>query len=82
MTAVGEGAILVHDAHADNPDLAFALSRLADTSLARTAIGVFRAVQRPTYDELMTGQVEAASRAAPADLDELLRGKDTWTVTI
>ncbi len=78
---VGEDAILVHDAHADNPDLAFALSRLADTSLARTAIGVFRAVQRPTYDDLMADQLAAAQAAAPADLDELLRGKDTWTVS-
>ncbi len=77
---VGDDAILVHDAHADNPDLAFALSRLADTSLARTAIGVFRAVQRPTYDELMAGQITTAQAAGPADLDDLLRGKDTWTV--
>jgi 2-oxoglutarate ferredoxin oxidoreductase subunit beta len=77
---VGEDAILVHDAHADNPDLAFALSRLADTSLARTAIGVFRAVQRPTYDELMAGQIASAQAAAPADLGDLMRGKDTWTV--
>jgi len=82
VAAVGEGAILVHDAHADNPDLAFALSRLADTSLARTAIGVFRSVQRPTYDELMTGQVESAQAAGAADLDDLLRGKDTWTVGV
>ena len=82
VATVGEGAILVHDAHADNPDLAFALSRLADTSLARTAIGVFRSVQRPTYDELMTGQVESAQAAGAADLDDLLRGKDTWTVGV
>ena len=80
VSEVGEDAILVHDAHADNPDLAFALSRLADTSLARTAIGVFRAVERPTYDDLMAEQLARAQAAAPADLDELLRGKDTWTV--
>ncbi len=77
---VGDDAILVHDAYADNPDLAFALSRLADTSLARTAIGVFRAVRRATYDDLMAGQIATAQAEAPADLDDLLRGKDTWTV--
>lgn len=65
---------------ARNPDLAFALSRLADTSLARTAIGVFRAVRRATYDDLMAGQIATAQAEAPADLDDLLRGKDTWTV--
>jgi len=79
---VDQDTILVHDAHADNPDLAFALSRLADTSLARTAIGVFRSVQRPTYDELMTRQVEAAQGAGTSDLDDLLRGKDTWVVGV
>ncbi|MDQ6875107.1 MAG: 2-oxoacid:ferredoxin oxidoreductase subunit beta [Actinomycetota bacterium] len=82
VATAGEDAILVHDAHAENPDLAFALSRLADTSLARTAIGVFRSVQRPTYDELMAGQLETARSAGPADLDELIRGKDTWTVGV
>ncbi len=82
VAAVGEDAILVHDAHADNPDLAFALSRLADTSLARTAIGVFRSVQRPTYDDLMAGQIETAQASGGHDLDDLLRGKDTWTVSV
>ncbi len=82
VAEVGEDALLVHDAHAENPDLAFALSRLADTSLARTPIGVFRAVERPTYDDLMAEQVAAAEAAAPADLSELLRGKDTWTVGV
>jgi 2-oxoglutarate ferredoxin oxidoreductase subunit beta len=82
VAAVGADAILVHDAHADNPDLAFALSRLADTSLARTAIGVFRSVQRPTYEDLMTGQIESAQAGGPSDLDDLLRGKDTWTVGV
>ncbi len=82
VAAVGEDAILVHDAHAENPDLAFALSRLADTSLARTAIGVFRAVQRPTYDQLMAGQIETAQAASAADLQDLLRGKDPWTVGV
>jgi 2-oxoglutarate/2-oxoacid ferredoxin oxidoreductase subunit beta len=73
---------LVHDAHADDPALAFALSRLSEPGgVARTPIGVFRAVDRPTYDDLMNEQLRrAASTQGPGDLAALIRGKDTWTV--
>ena len=70
-----------------NPSAAFDLSRLADLSLARTPIGVFRAVSRPVYDDLMREQVQrsqeadgfAASNGSGA-LSGLLAGADTWTV--
>ena len=39
--------LVVHDAHQDDPSHAFALSRLAENSFARTPIGVFRDVERP-----------------------------------
>jgi 2-oxoglutarate ferredoxin oxidoreductase subunit beta len=59
----GTKSLLVHDAHAPNPEVAFALSRLADpTSLDTTAIGVFRDVSRPTYDDLLHEQLAAASQ--------------------
>jgi 2-oxoglutarate ferredoxin oxidoreductase subunit beta len=73
--------VLIHDAHADDPGVAFALSRLADASQARTAMGVFRDVKRPTYDGLMTDQVEAAiSTQGEGSLEGLLAGADTWTI--
>lgn len=73
--------ILIHDAHANDPGLAFALSRLSDPhSLADTPIGVFRSVQRPSYDRLVREQLAAASEGGNADLAALLHGKDTWTV--
>jgi 2-oxoglutarate ferredoxin oxidoreductase subunit beta len=78
---VDASALLVHDAHADDPSHAFDLSRLADLSLARTPIGVFRAVQRPVYDDLMRGQLDQArATQGEPDLAELLAGGDTWTV--
>jgi 2-oxoglutarate/2-oxoacid ferredoxin oxidoreductase subunit beta len=78
---VEQSALLVHDAHADDPSHAFDLSRLADLSLARTPIGVFRAVQRPVYDDLMRGQLDSArATQGDGDLAELLAGSDTWTV--
>ncbi|MFW6204103.1 MAG: 2-oxoacid:ferredoxin oxidoreductase subunit beta [Actinomycetota bacterium] len=74
--------LLVHDAHADDPSTAFALSRLADPgTLDRSPIGVFRDVDRPTYDDLMAGQLRhAAETHGDGDLATLLAGTDTWTV--
>ena len=76
---------VVHDAHAADPSAAFALSRLDDPSMAHVPVGVFRAVSRPTYDDLVRGQVAAAveragGRATDDDLAALLAGSDTWHV--
>ncbi|MFE7393127.1 2-oxoacid:ferredoxin oxidoreductase subunit beta [Streptomyces sp. NPDC057582] len=82
VAEVGEEQLLVHDAHADNPELAFALSRLADTTtLAHTPIGVFRDVVQPVYDDMMADQLDrAAAEKGPSDLAALLTGSDTWTI--
>ncbi|MFE2866261.1 2-oxoacid:ferredoxin oxidoreductase subunit beta [Embleya sp. NPDC059259] len=82
VAKVGEDALMVHDAHADNPELAFALTRLGDlTSNTHTPIGVFRDIRRPVYDRLMSAQMaEAASAGGPGDLSSLIRGNDTWTI--
>ncbi|MFL6111918.1 MAG: 2-oxoacid:ferredoxin oxidoreductase subunit beta [Catenulispora sp.] len=81
LAEAGAG-VLVHDAYADEPDLAFALSRLPDPStLSPTPIGVFRSVQRPTYDKLMANQLDdAARKLGSGKLTELLMGSDTWTI--
>jgi len=83
VAEVGEDALLVHDSHAENPEIAFALSRLADTwTLANTPIGVFRDVTRPTYDALVADQLaQARAKQGPGDLADLIAGKDTWVVT-
>ena len=79
--AVDEADLIVHDAHAEDPSLAFALSRLADVSLARTPIGVLRDVRRPVYDRLMADQLERAVETQGAgDLQSLLTGTDTWSI--
>ncbi len=80
VSEVGEDALVVHDAHTQDPSYAFALSRLSTQDLTHTVTGVFRSVQRDTYDDLARAQVEDAKASKPADLRSLLRGKDTWTV--
>ncbi|HYN28309.1 MAG TPA: 2-oxoacid:ferredoxin oxidoreductase subunit beta [Dermatophilaceae bacterium] len=77
-------AVVVHRVADPDPSAAFALSRL-DPERRYVPLGVFRAVERPTYDDLVRGQVDDAVTAAggpgtDADLAALLRGRDTWTV--
>jgi 2-oxoglutarate ferredoxin oxidoreductase subunit beta len=79
---VGEDAILVHDEKRDQPGLAFMLSRLARGPFEPTPIGVFRAVDKPTYDAEVERQVDAAvERRGPGDLQALLTSGATWEVT-
>jgi 2-oxoglutarate/2-oxoacid ferredoxin oxidoreductase subunit beta len=82
VATVGEDALLVHDAHANNPELGFALSRLAHKRLENTPIGVFRDVTRPTYDQRMNDQLDmAVDTQGRGDLATLLNGNDTWKIT-
>jgi 2-oxoglutarate ferredoxin oxidoreductase subunit beta len=80
---VAADRIVVHDATVQDPSYAFALSRLSEQDLEHTVMGVFRQVQRPTYDDMARAQVRSAKESAPHDtaaLRELLRGRDTWTI--
>jgi 2-oxoglutarate ferredoxin oxidoreductase subunit beta len=80
VSEVGADAVVVHDASVQDPSYAFALSRLTGSDLAHTVTGVFRSVDRPTYDDQARAQVQQAKEAKPADLQRLLHGNDTWTV--
>ncbi len=82
VDAVGEGSLLVHDAHHREPSLAFALSRIAWETDGAVPLGVFRALEQPVYDDLMSGQLDAAlERRGEGDLAALLHSGDTWVVT-
>jgi 2-oxoglutarate ferredoxin oxidoreductase subunit beta len=76
-----EGGILLHDAHHESPGLSFALSRLTQETAGGTPIGVFRDVERPVYDELMTAQLATARESrGEGDLAALLGSGETWTI--
>jgi 2-oxoglutarate ferredoxin oxidoreductase subunit beta len=82
---VGTQALLVHDAHAEDPTTAFAISRLTDAGyLHQAPIGIFRQVERATYDDQARAQVDTARGGveddASARLDALIHGGDTWTI--
>lgn len=82
VAEVGEGKLLVHDSHAKDPGLAFALSRLANPrTLENTPIGIFRDIQRPSYDSLLNEQIaQVKAEQGAGDLQTLLMGSDTWQV--
>jgi 2-oxoglutarate ferredoxin oxidoreductase subunit beta len=77
---VTEADILVHDEARDDPSIAFLLSRMEWPEYP-VPMGVFRAVQRPTYDALMAKQIEDAIAAeGEGELKEIFLEGDTWTV--
>ncbi len=75
---VHESDLMVHDAHATDPTTAFALSRLTDAGvLHRAPIGIFRQVERPTYDDQARAQIATAAQGqddATAALGSLISG--------
>jgi 2-oxoglutarate/2-oxoacid ferredoxin oxidoreductase subunit beta len=69
VASEGEGRLLVHDESSEI--IALLLSRLNAPEFP-TPIGVFRAVSRPSYDTLMTDQLEQAKRFKSQTVQELL----------
>jgi 2-oxoglutarate ferredoxin oxidoreductase subunit beta len=77
---VSESDLLVHDERATDPYLAYMLSRMWWPDFP-VPVGVLRAVQRPTHDQLITGQIQdAVARQGEGDLAKLLVSGETWTV--
>jgi 2-oxoglutarate/2-oxoacid ferredoxin oxidoreductase subunit beta len=80
-TMVAPETLLVHDAAAEGPELAFLLSRLEHLDDGVTPIGIFRDVERVVYDDAARQQVaQARDSRGNGDLAALLAGGDTWSV--
>jgi 2-oxoglutarate ferredoxin oxidoreductase subunit beta len=78
---IGEDRLLVHDEHRPDPTLAFALSRISDQPTTPTPVGVFRDVERPSYEvEVQRQLVTASERNGPGDLAALLNSGAVWDV--
>ena len=78
---VGVDKLMVHDEQRQSPSLAFALARLASSPSMPTPIGVFRAIERPSYElEVQRQLVGAVERQGPGDLSALIESGATWDV--
>ncbi len=77
---ITEDDLLFHDERQAEPSLAYLLSRMHYPQFPEP-MGVFRCVERPTYEELLMNQVKTAQRDGVGTLDELFRQGETWTVS-
>ena len=81
VAEAGENSLFVHDVAHPRTSLAFALSRITYERDGAVPLGVFRALEQPVYDDLMSEQLEAArDERGEGDLAALLHSGDTWTV--
>jgi 2-oxoglutarate ferredoxin oxidoreductase subunit beta len=80
---ITEDDLLVHDIYLTDPSVAFMLARMEYREGADfpQPVGIFRAVERATYEDLMTGQIDAAiARQGTGNLEKLINSGDTWVV--
>jgi 2-oxoglutarate/2-oxoacid ferredoxin oxidoreductase subunit beta len=72
--------LLIHDERAEEPSLAYLLSRMVYPRFPE-CIGVYRCVERPTYDDMVNKQIEDSQRAkGRGKLEDLFTSDDTWVV--
>ncbi|MBM4408565.1 MAG: 2-oxoacid:ferredoxin oxidoreductase subunit beta [Chloroflexi bacterium] len=77
---VSEEDLLVHDETAEDPYLAFMLSRMFYPDFP-VPVGVIRRVERAAHDQLMVEQIASATaQRGEGDLAKLLNSGETWTV--
>ncbi|MGB2695463.1 MAG: 2-oxoacid:ferredoxin oxidoreductase subunit beta [Dehalococcoidia bacterium] len=77
---VKEEDLIVHDEHRDDPTMAFALAQMEYPEFP-VPLGVYRAVEHPTYEDLLKQQVdEAVAQRGEGDIAALFSEGDTWTV--
>lgn len=77
---VKEDDLLFHDEKAKEPTLAYLLSRMYYPEFPEP-IGIFRAVQQPTYDLMLQEQIEGAvAKGGEGTLEDLFSAGDTWVV--
>lgn len=77
---VSEDDLVIHREGRDNASYAYMLSRM-DYPVMPLPFGVLRAIDRPSYTDMLTEQVElAVKNKGPGDLNSLFNAGDTWVV--
>lgn len=74
-----ESELLIHRENA-NPHYAYLLTQMHYPEMPEP-FGIFRAVERPAYDELLENQVKSEiKKRGKGDIKDLIYGQDTWEV--
>ncbi len=77
---VSEADLLVHDESRMDPSLAFLLANMSYPAFPEP-IGIFRSVEKPSYDDLVTQQIhDAQEKVGKNSLYDLLHSGDIWVV--
>ena len=77
---ISEDDLLFHDEKAPEPSLAYLLSRMRFPEFPEP-IGVYRAVDRPRYEEEVLRQVDTATKKqGEGTLEALFNAGDTWEI--
>ncbi len=72
--------LLIHNEKEPKPHYPYLLTQMGYPEMP-VPFGVFRVVERPTYEELMEGQIkEVIKTRGKGNLKDLIYGYDTWTV--
>ncbi|HZG53333.1 MAG TPA: 2-oxoacid:ferredoxin oxidoreductase subunit beta [Pyrinomonadaceae bacterium] len=85
VVTIGENGItvddlLVHDIHLKDPSVAFMLARMEYPDFPQP-VGIFRAVERDTYEDMMEAQITAAvEQKGAGSLEKLINSGETWVV--
>ena len=78
---IDDSEIYVHDITKDNPSIAFSLSRLSHGPYGPTPVGIFRQVERDTYNDEVREQIDSSiEQKGEGELDKLIRSLGTWEV--
>jgi 2-oxoglutarate ferredoxin oxidoreductase subunit beta len=79
-SGINEDDLIFHDEKAVEPSLAFMLARMRYPEFPEP-MGVFRAVEKPTYDGAVMHQMQTArEKQGEGSLEKLFNAGDTWTV--
>jgi 2-oxoglutarate ferredoxin oxidoreductase subunit beta len=77
---IAKDDLLVHDEKADEPSLAYLLSRMVYPDFPE-CMGVFRCVERPSYEAVLNKQIaDVIETRGPGKLEDLFASDETWIV--
>ncbi len=85
VVTIGENGVtvddlLVHDIHQKDPSVAFMLARMEYPEFPQP-VGIFRAVERATYEDMLVAQIDAAiTKQGRGSLERLIHSGDMWVV--
>jgi 2-oxoglutarate ferredoxin oxidoreductase subunit beta len=85
VVTIGENGItmddlLVHDIHLKDPSVAFMLARMEYPEFPQP-VGIFRAVERDTYEDMLIAQIDTAvAQKGAGNLEKLINSGDMWVV--